>query len=152
MEDRLLLTSSENISKLLSLLITHENNIKHRMRNRDRDNLIDIQFIIGRRNDANNEQDETNDISNNYMDSSNNTSSSSNLSNSDLFHTNENVQYTTFHQIDRPNDTMCSITHDFFNMDDEVAVLKCGHFFKKAPFLVWSCRHDTCPVCRTAFR
>ena len=46
MEDRLLLKSSENISRLLTLLITHENNIKHRLRNRDRD-TFDIQFIIG---------------------------------------------------------------------------------------------------------
>ena len=154
MEDRLLLKSSENISKILTLLITHENNIKNRMRQHAEDRY-DIQFIIGRalRNLyidlSNNDNDSLPDLVephsplNTTFDASLNASNQSSIM---------DVQYTTFNQIETPNDIMCSITHDFFSLDDEVALLGCGHYFKKAPFLVWSIRHNTCPVCRANFR
>ena len=103
---------------------------------------------------SNNDIDNTNDndslpdlVDDNYtFDASLNADLNADLNN----HT--DVQYTTFNQIQSPNDIMCSITHDFFSLDDEVALLGCGHYFKKSPFLVWSLRHNTCPVCRARFR
>ena len=159
MEDRLLLKSSENISRLLTLLITHENNIKNRMRQAaDR---YDIQFIIGRALRNLNNMDLSNNFSND--DDSlpdlvepgaplNRTFNESFDASLNASNPSVDVQYTTFNQIESPNDIMCSITHDFFSLEDEVALLGCGHYFKKSPFLVWSLRHNTCPVCRARFR
>lgn len=157
MEDRLLLKSSENISKVLTLLITHETNIKNRLRQQANDRY-DIQFIIGRalRNlnmDLSNNDDDslpdlvepTGPLNTSFNESSNDAS----LNSSNPV---DSVQYTTFNEIQSPNDIMCTITHDFFSLDDEVALLGCGHYFKKAPFLLWSLRHNTCPVCRAGFR
>jgi len=150
MEDRLLLISSQNISKLLTLLITHENNIKNRIR---QNTNIDIEFIIGRsareqNNDLNNDLPDLVDVSNNLQDM-NDISNNINIRTTNNL---DNIQYTTFNQIEQPNDIMCSITHDFFHIDDEVALLECGHYFKKTPFLVWSMGHNTCPICRANFR
>ena len=146
MEDRLLLKSSENISRLLSLLITHENNIKNRLRQSD--DRYDIQFIIGRALRNLNNVDVSNNDDDSLPDLMEPNTNMFDASNQSL----DNVQYTTFNEIQTPNDIMCSITHDFFTLDDEVALLGCGHYFKKSPFLVWSLRHNTCPVCRARFR
>ena len=164
MEDRLLLKSSENISRLLSLLITHENNIKNRLRQQSEDRY-DIQFIIGRALRNLNNMDLSNNMSNNMSNDDdslpdlvepgaplNTTFNASFDASLNASNPSVDVQYTTFNQIESPNDIMCSITHDFFNVDDEVALLGCGHYFKKSPFLVWSLRHNTCPVCRATFR
>jgi len=144
MDDRLLLLSSQNISKLLSLLITHENNIKNRIR---QNSNIDIEFIIGRsfgRDLSNNDDDSLPDL----VDASNNM----NNNNYDASLNLDNVRYTTFNDLEHPNDIMCSITHDYFNTNDPVALLECEHYFKKDPFLVWALNHNTCPICRARFR
>jgi len=150
MEDRLLLKNSENISRLITLLIAHENNIKTRLR-QQAEQRYDIQFIIGRAL-----RNLNNDLSNNDDDSLPDLVDPNDASGNSIGNSNDNntidVQYTTFNQIQSPNDIMCSITHDFFNLEDEVALLRCGHYFKKSPFLVWSLRNNTCPVCRANFR
>jgi hypothetical protein len=148
MEDRLLLKSSENISKLLTLFITHENNIKNRLRQQS-EYRYDIQFIIGRALRNLNNMDLSNNMNNDNDSLPDLVDPNIDVSLNQPVHT---IEYTTFNEIQSPNDIMCSITHDFFNLEDEVALLGCGHYFKKSPFLIWSLRHNTCPVCRARFR
>jgi hypothetical protein len=125
MEERVLLRSSDNISKLLTLMINHEQNVKNYFR---RNNVI--QFVF-----------EQNDISMNDL----------SINDLELNIDISNVSYRTFHELENKNENVCSITQELFNPEDNVALLQCGHYFKKNAFLLWSRRSRTCPTCRLHF-
>ena len=153
MEERMLLKSSENISKLLTLMTLHEQNFRNHLRR-----PVDVQFIFDRLDLSLNSLfsqsilsnlsnlNELSDLSN----LSNLSDSSGNLSR-DLSH-NLTIHYIKFSEVENPIDTTCPITQETFNEDDSIALLECGHYFKKDAFLLWSRRSRTCPSCRTAFR
>jgi hypothetical protein len=132
MEERILRQSSENISKLLSLMLTHEYNVRNHMRNHRN---IDIQLVFDRLNF---------DLSQNFDFGE----SAEILNQSD----NSNITYSTFDEIENKNETVCTITQETFGNQDNVALLECGHYFKKDAFLVWARRSRSCPTCRAAFR
>jgi hypothetical protein len=131
MEERMLVRSSDNISKLLTLMITHEYNVKNHMRN---NRNFDIQLIFDRI---------SLDISNN-------------IQNVDGLDISQNVltdiRYTTFGELENTNETICPITQEVFNSEDNVVLLQCGHYFKKDGFMVWARRSRSCPSCRAYFR
>jgi len=134
MEERLLARSSENISKLLTLMSTHERNVQHYLQR----NNLGIELVIDRFNF---------DISNiNQIFRSFDIDLSNSLT--DL----SGVTYTTFHELNNPNELTCPITQELFNPDDTVALLSCGHYFKKDGFMIWGRRSRTCPSCRSTFR
>ena len=126
MEERVLARSSDNISKLISLMTIHEYNLKNYLRNR---NNIEFQFIFDRSDP-----------------SLNNLNSLNNLINEPL-----NTTYHTFEDIENKNETTCPITQEAFCSDDTVALLECGHYFKKEAFLSWARQRRSCPTCRTPF-
>ena len=128
MEERILRQSSENISKLLSLMLTHEYNVRNHMRNSR--NNIDIQLVFDRLD----------------FDLSQNFNLGSNQDNS------LNITYSTFDEIENKNETVCPITQETFGEEDNVALLERGHYFKKDAFMVWARRSRSCPSCRAAFR
>ena len=132
MEERILRQSSENISKLLSLMLTHEYNVRNHMRNHRN---IDIQLVFDRLNF---------DLSQNFSFGE----SLENL-NQDL---SSNITYSTFDEIENKNETVCPITQETFGDEDNVALLECGHYFKKDAFMVWARRSRSCPSCRATFR
>jgi len=121
--------SSENISKLLSLMLTHEYNVRNHMRNSR--NNIDIQLVFDRLDF---------DLSQNL----NQTQSFSEIS--------LNVTYSTFNELENKTETVCPITQETFSEEDNVALLECGHYFKKDAFMVWARRSRSCPSCRASFR
>lgn len=131
MEERLLTRSSDNISKLLTLMITHEYNVKNHMRN---NRAFDIQLVFDRL---------SLDISNNIQ---------NDISNSNIDISNSEITYTTFGELENPNETICPITQESFNLEDNVVLLECGHYFKKDGFMVWARRSRSCPSCRAVFR
>lgn len=133
MEERMLVRSSDNISKLLTLMLTHEYNVKNHMRNH---RAFDIQLVFDRL---------SLDISNNIQ---------NDISNIDI---SQNGQIyseitTTFGELENTNETICPITQEPFNSEDNVVLLECGHYFKKDGFLVWARRSRSCPSCRAIFR
>ena len=128
MEERLLTRSSDNISKLLTLMITHEYNIKNHVRN---NRAFDIQLVFDRL---------SLDISNNIQ---------NDISNIDI--SNSEIRYMTFGELENPNEPICPITQESFNLEDNVVLLECGHYFKKDGFMVWARRSRSCPSCRSVF-
>ena len=136
MEERLLLKSSENITKLLSLMTAHERNVHNYLQI----NNFGIEFVIDRFNV---------DISNiNQIFRSFDVSGSS----TGILDVSLNITYTTFNELNNPHELTCPITQETFGPEDSVALLECGHYFKKDGFMVWARRSRTCPSCRTAFR
>ena len=129
--ERILARNSDNISKLISLMTAHEYNVRNFNRNRN----IDIQFVFDRL-----EFDLSNVI---QLDNSNNL----NNLNQDL-----NVSYKKFEELENQNEMICPITQESFVPDDMIALLDCGHYFKKDAFLAWSRRSRSCPSCRAVFR
>lgn len=123
--ERMLSKSADNITKLLNLMIAHEDNMRNYYRNN-----VDVQFVFST------------------------TSLNAGLSgiDSDISQNIENVTYTTFIELENQNETICPITQDAFESDDHVALLECGHYFKQEPFRRWSRRNRTCPSCRAVFR
>lgn len=123
MEDRvnLLMKSSENISRLLSLMELHEENI------RSQSNVeIDVQLInlLAPRRSVN----LTFDISN-------------------ISHL---ITTGTYSSLINPINTTCPITHDIFAPTDNVIMInECRHTFKRNSLIRWLNRHQTCPCCRT---
>uniref|UniRef100_A0A6C0D1C0 RING-type domain-containing protein n=1 Tax=viral metagenome TaxID=1070528 RepID=A0A6C0D1C0_9ZZZZ len=141
MEERILRQSSENISKLLSLMLTHEYNVRNHMRNHRN---IDIQLVFDRLNfDLSQNFNFGIDFSHNFNDIL------ENFIHSDV---SSNVTYSTFDEIENKNETVCPITQETFGEEDEVALLECGHYFKKDAFRAWARRSRSCPTCRAAFR
>jgi hypothetical protein len=142
MEERLLLKSSDNISKLLTLMITHEYNVKNHMRN---NRNFDIQLVFDRI---------SLDLSNNIQNQRERDSDEFNLdiSLNDINETRNQITYTTFGGLENRNETICPITQESFNSEDNVVLLECGHYFKKDGFLVWARRSRSCPSCRAYFR
>lgn len=134
MEERMLVRSSDNISKLLTLMITHEYNVKNHMRN---NRNFDIQLIFDRI---------SLDISNNIQ----NDLAGLDISQNQTVLT--EIRYTTFDELENTNETICPITQEVFNSEDNVVLLQCGHYFKKDGFLVWARRSRSCPSCRAFFR
>lgn len=122
--ERLLMRSSENISRMLTLMELHEENI------RNHGNVeIDVQLInllAPRR---------TIDGSYNVFDISN------------VAHLITSGQYRT---LLNPINTTCPITHDLFSPTDNVIMINaCRHTFKRNSLIRWLNRHQTCPCCRT---
>ena len=134
MEERLLTISADNISKLLTLMITHEYNIKNHIRN---NRAIDIQLVFDRLSLDISQNQGNLDISQNYLDISLNQ---------------PEITHTTFSQLENRNETICPITQETFNSEDNVVLLECGHYFKKDGFMVWARRSRSCPSCRAYFR
>ncbi len=125
MEDRLslLIKSSENISRLLSIMELHEENIRNQGSVE-----LDVQLInllAPRR---------TVDISYSVFDISN------------ISHLITSGQYRT---LINPINTTCPITHDIFSPTDNVIMInECRHTFKRNSLIRWLNRHQTCPCCR----
>ena len=119
----LLMKSSENISRMLTIMELHEENIRNRGSFE-----IDVQLInllAPRRNI---------DISNSAFDISN------------IEHLITRGQYGT---IINPINTTCPITHDIFAPTDNVIMINaCRHTFKRNSLIRWLYRHQTCPCCR----
>lgn len=136
MEERLLIRSSENITKLLSLMTAHERNVQNYVQR----NNFGIEFVIDRFNV---------DISNINQIFRSFDISGSTIGTLDV---SLNITYTTFNELNDPNELTCPITQETFGPEDSVALIECGHYFKKDGFMVWARRSRTCPSCRTAFR
>lgn len=152
--ERVLSRNSDNITKLINLMTIHEYNVRNYYRqNRN----IDIQFVFDRL-----EVDLSNilnsDISNaNILNSDilNSDILNSHILNSDI--SNQiidisNVTYKRFEEIENHNEIVCPITQETFSPEDNIALLNCGHYFKKDAFLVWGRRSTSCPSCRAVFR
>jgi len=127
--ERILARNSDNISKLISLMTVHEYNVRNFSRNRN----IDIQFVFDRLE----------------FDLSNNILNQIDISNQNI---DPNVTYKKFEELENQNETVCPITQETFSTQDDVAILECGHYFKKDAFLVWGRRSTSCPTCRAVFR
>ena len=64
----------------------------------------------------------------------------------------ENITKLRYGDIENPLNDTCSITHDTFEPDDEVAFIdECGHIFKYDALLNWIIQHQSCPNCRHNF-
>ena len=143
MEERMLARSSENISKLLSLMIAHENNI----RNYSRRNNYGIELVF---NEVDISLNSLSGITNLFNSLSQTTRPErSERSVTDI---SSNIIYKPFSELIVQNEIMCPITQEQFHSDDIVALLECGHYFKKDAFLSWSVRSRSCPSCRAQFR
>jgi hypothetical protein len=131
--ERILTRNSENISKVLALMTAHEYNVRNYYRsNRN----IDIQFVFDRLE----------------IDLSNNILNQMDISNENQDPSQNQITYKKFNELENQNEIICPITQESFSPDDNVALLDCGHYFKKDAFLVWSRRSRSCPSCRAAFR
>lgn len=144
MEERILARSSENISKILSLMIAHENNI----RNYSRRNNYGIELVF-------NEIDVSlNSLSGitNLFNSIYQRSDRPERSERSVLDPSSNITYKPFSELIVQNEIICPITQEQFHSYDVVALLECGHYFKKDAFLSWSIRSRSCPSCRAQFR
>jgi len=140
MEERILARSSENISKVLSLMIAHENNI----RNYSRRNNYGIELVF---NEIDVSLNSLSGITNLF-----NSLSQSTRSERAVSDVSSNITYKPFCELVVQNEIICPITQEQFHSDDIVALLECGHYFKKDAFLSWSVRSRSCPSCRAQFR
>jgi hypothetical protein len=60
-----------------------------------------------------------------------------------------NITKLKYRDVPNPIDTMCAITQEDFEPDDDVGIIdNCGHIFKYDSLLNWLIRHQTCPNCR----
>jgi len=139
MEERMLARSSENISKLLSLMIAHENNI----RNYSRRNNYGIELIFNEIDVSLNSLSGITNLFNSISQPSRSRVASD---------VSSNITYKPFQELVVQNEIICPITQEQFHSDDIVALLECGHYFKKDAFLSWSVRSRSCPSCRAQFR
>jgi hypothetical protein len=65
----------------------------------------------------------------------------------------ERVELTQFGNIANPLNTVCSITHDVFETDQQVARIRhCGHIFNSDSLAHWLRMNNTCPTCRHNLR
>ena len=142
MEERMLARSSENISKLLSLMIAHENNI----RNYSRRNNYGIELVF---NEIDISLNSLSGITNLFNSISQTSRGERSRIPSDI---SSNITYKPFSELVVQNEIICPITQEQFHSDDIVALLECGHYFKKDAFLSWSVRSRSCPSCRAQFR
>ena len=140
MEERMLARSSENIFKLLSLMIAHENNI----RNYSRRNNYGIELVFNEVDLSLNSLSGITNLFNSISQTSRSQRSASDIS--------SNITYKPFQELVVQNEIICPITQEQFHSDDIVALLECGHYFKKDAFLTWSIRSRSCPSCRAQFR
>jgi len=139
MEERMLARSSENISKLLSLMIAHENNI----RNYSRRNNYGIELVFNEIDVSLNSLSGITNLFNSISQPSRSRVASD---------VSSNITYKPFQELVVQNEIICPITQEQFHSDDIVALLECGHYFKKDAFLSWSVRSRSCPSCRAQFR
>ena len=142
----MLARSSENISKLLSLMIAHENNI----RNYSRRNNYGIELVF---NEIDLSLNSLSGITNLFNSLSSRPERSERTgSDRGVSDASSNITYKPFSEIVVQNEIICPITQEQFHSDDIVALLECGHYFKKDAFLSWSVRSRSCPSCRAQFR
>lgn len=60
-----------------------------------------------------------------------------------------NITKLKYRDLPNPIDTMCAITQEEFEPDDDVGIIdNCGHIFKYDSLLNWLIRHLSCPNCR----
>ena len=60
-----------------------------------------------------------------------------------------NIIKVKYRDISNPSDTVCAITQEEFEPDDDVGLINnCGHIFNYDSLLNWLIRHQTCPNCR----
>ena len=60
-----------------------------------------------------------------------------------------NITKLKFRNLPNPTHTMCAITQEEFEQDDDVGIIdNCGHIFKYDSLLNWLIRHQSCPNCR----
>jgi len=60
-----------------------------------------------------------------------------------------NITKLKYRDLPNPIDTMCAITQEEFEPDDDVGIIdNCGHIFKYDFLLNWLIRHQSCPNCR----
>jgi hypothetical protein len=124
MDDRLnlLIRSSENISRMLTLMELHEENIRNQGSVE-----VDIQLI-------------------NLLAPRHSTYAVFDISS--VAHLITSGQYMS---INNPINTTCPITHDIFLPTDNVIMINaCRHTFKRNSLIRWLNRHQTCPCCRTS--
>jgi hypothetical protein len=140
MEERILARSSENISKVLSLMIAHENNI----RNYSRRNNYGIELVFNEIDISLNSLSGITSLFNSLSQRPESSRVASDIS--------SNITYKPFQELVVQNEIICPITQEQFHSDDTVALLECGHYFKKDAFLSWSVRSRSCPSCRAHFR
>ena len=67
---------------------------------------------------------------------------------------NERIEeFEQFQNIERPLNTVCSITQDTFEPTQRVARIRhCGHIFSPDSLMEWLRNHNTCPTCRHNLR
>ena len=60
---------------------------------------------------------------------------------------------TIYSNIERPQNTVCPITRETFNDNDEVTqIIHCGHVFTRTNLYQWFNRSSVCPMCRHDIR
>lgn len=60
---------------------------------------------------------------------------------------------STYSNIERPQNTVCPITRETFNDNDEVTqIIHCGHVFTRTNLYQWFNRSSVCPMCRHDIR
>ena len=148
MEERMLARSSENISKLLSLMIAHENNL----RNYSRRNNYGIELVINEFDLSLNSLSGITNLFNSLSQTSQSQRPERPVSDRLASDVSSNVIYKPFSELIVQNEIICPITQEQFHSNDIIALLECGHYFKKDAFLTWSIRSRSCPSCRAQFR
>lgn len=126
-----LIQDSININNLIRIILLHEENVNLYLRQ----NTISFNF-----NYLNNENDTTIDYSNNTL---NRYIIDNLIQNNNLFFQGK------FGDIEHPLNTMCSISQEEFdNNDDIIKINSCNHIFKREPFIRWLEESNNCPCCR----
>jgi hypothetical protein len=148
MEERMLARSSENISKVLSLMIAHENNI----RNYSRRNNYGIELVFNEIDVSLNSLSGITNLFNSLSQTTRPERAERSTSERAVSDVSSNITYKPFCELVIQNEIICPITQEQFHSDDIVALLECGHYFKKDAFLSWSVRSRSCPSCRAQFR
>ena len=60
-----------------------------------------------------------------------------------------NIRKLKYRDLSNPIDTVCAITLEEFQPDDDIGLIEhCNHIFKYDSLLNWLIRHQTCPNCR----
>ena len=60
---------------------------------------------------------------------------------------------TIYSNIENPSNTICPISRDLFNDDDNITqIIPCGHIFSRNNLREWFTRNSGCPMCRYDIR
>jgi hypothetical protein len=62
---------------------------------------------------------------------------------------NQKLLYRDLNELEKIENIVCPISMEYFNEDDSIIKLKCGHFFHREPILYWLyMQNSICPMCR----